>query len=316
MKQTDLSALTRQTTESFLEAQKRLMDVAGQDMNASVETAGKTLELLKPYPFLPVSELTREAVKSYVDAQKALMDVVVKAPNAAAKLRRRKAVKTVKRRRRQRLASPEDSTAIRALPGASYGVSIKLNASFGGTSALAEGRYFGMDLCANICQGEGNMGTITATPAAKISGGSFLIDEGLPDNVFTPEDFTEQHQLIAQTAEEFATNEIFPNIDRMEHKEFAVTRELLKKAGDLGLSGVDVPEAVRRHANGQGNVGDYRRPHCRNTAASAPPGVRIPASARCPLSISAPKSKRRNICPAGERPDGGSLCAVGIVFGV
>jgi hypothetical protein len=49
-------------------------------MNAGVKTAGKTLEILKPFPFLPVSELTREAVKSYVDAQKALMDVMVKAP--------------------------------------------------------------------------------------------------------------------------------------------------------------------------------------------------------------------------------------------
>jgi len=87
------------------------------------------------------------------------------------------------------------------------------------------------------------MGTITATPAAKISGGSFLINEGRPDNVFTPEDFTEQHQLIAQTAEEFAANEIVPNIDRMEHKEFSVNRELVKKAGDLGLSAADTPEA-------------------------------------------------------------------------
>jgi hypothetical protein len=52
-------------------------------MNTGVKTAGKTLELLKPFPFLPVSELTREAVKSYVDAQKALMDVMVKAPNGA-----------------------------------------------------------------------------------------------------------------------------------------------------------------------------------------------------------------------------------------
>jgi butyryl-CoA dehydrogenase len=60
--------------------------------------------------------------------------------------------------------------------------------------------------------------------------------------VFTPEDFTEQHLLIAQTTEEFANKEIVPNIERMEHKEFAVNRELVKKAGDLGLSGVDVPE--------------------------------------------------------------------------
>jgi hypothetical protein len=52
-------------------------------MNTSMKTAGKTMELLKPFPFLPVSDLTREAVKSYVDAQKALMDVMVKPPHVA-----------------------------------------------------------------------------------------------------------------------------------------------------------------------------------------------------------------------------------------
>jgi alkylation response protein AidB-like acyl-CoA dehydrogenase len=87
------------------------------------------------------------------------------------------------------------------------------------------------------------MATVTAVPAAKISGGSFLIEACPPENVFTPEDFTEQHKLIAHTAEEFALNEIVPNIERMEHKEFSVTRELVKKAGDLGLSAVDTPEA-------------------------------------------------------------------------
>jgi hypothetical protein len=47
-------------------------------MNANVKTAGKTLELLRPFPFLPLGELTREGVKSYVDAQKELMNVMVK----------------------------------------------------------------------------------------------------------------------------------------------------------------------------------------------------------------------------------------------
>src|SRR5882672_10332605 len=86
------------------------------------------------------------------------------------------------------------------------------------------------------------MATLTAVPTAKISGGSFLIEERTPDEVSTPEDFTEQHLLIAQTTEEFANKEIVPNIEKMEHKEFAVNRELLRKAGELGLSGVDVPE--------------------------------------------------------------------------
>src|SRR5579864_1812148 len=87
------------------------------------------------------------------------------------------------------------------------------------------------------------MATLSAVPTTKIPGGSFLIEECKPEEVFTPEDFTEQHLLIAQTAEEFANKEIVPNIEKMEHKDFAVTRDLLKKAGELGLSGVDVPEA-------------------------------------------------------------------------
>jgi alkylation response protein AidB-like acyl-CoA dehydrogenase len=87
------------------------------------------------------------------------------------------------------------------------------------------------------------MATITAVPKAKISGGSFLLDERRAEEVFTPEDFTEQHQLIGQTAEEFAVNEIVPNVEKIEHKDFSVTRDLLKKAGELGLSSVEIPEA-------------------------------------------------------------------------
>src|SRR5246127_1418195 len=86
------------------------------------------------------------------------------------------------------------------------------------------------------------MATSTATRIAKIAGGSFLIEDRTPDEVFTPEDFTEQHLLIAQTAEEFALKEIVPNAEKMEHKDFAVSRELVRKAGELGLSGVDIPE--------------------------------------------------------------------------
>src|SRR5438477_10730093 len=83
----------------------------------------------------------------------------------------------------------------------------------------------------------------TAVPKTRISGGSFLLETRQPDEIFTPEDFSEQHQLIGQTAEEFALNEIVPNIEKIEHKDFSVTRALLKKAGELGLSGVEIPEA-------------------------------------------------------------------------
>ncbi len=77
-KNVELSQLAREATESFIDAQRKLVDVAGRQMNANVKSAGKTLELLRPFPFLPLAELTREGVKSYVDAQKELMDVVGK----------------------------------------------------------------------------------------------------------------------------------------------------------------------------------------------------------------------------------------------
>jgi alkylation response protein AidB-like acyl-CoA dehydrogenase len=83
----------------------------------------------------------------------------------------------------------------------------------------------------------------TAIPSTKISGGSFLLEERRPEEVFTPEDFTEQHQLIGQTAEEFAVNEILPNAEKIEHKDFSISRALVKKAGELGLSAVEIPEA-------------------------------------------------------------------------
>src|SRR5712692_7987941 len=87
------------------------------------------------------------------------------------------------------------------------------------------------------------MASTTVSAKTTIPGGSFLLETRRPDEVFTPEDFTEQHRLIAQTAEVFAQNEIIPNIEKMEHKDFSITRDLLKKAGELGLSGVEIPEA-------------------------------------------------------------------------
>ena len=83
----------------------------------------------------------------------------------------------------------------------------------------------------------------TAIPKTRILGGSFLLEERQTDEVFTPEDFTEQHEMIAQTTEEFVVNEILPQAEKIEHKEFAITRDLVRRAGSLGLSGVEIPEA-------------------------------------------------------------------------
>jgi alkylation response protein AidB-like acyl-CoA dehydrogenase len=82
-----------------------------------------------------------------------------------------------------------------------------------------------------------------AIPTRRVTGGSFLLEERDVNDVFTPEDFSEEHLQIAKTAEEFATNEIVPAIDKLEHKEWAVARSLIKTSSDLGLSSVDIPEA-------------------------------------------------------------------------
>src|SRR5713226_8939135 len=83
----------------------------------------------------------------------------------------------------------------------------------------------------------------TAISKTKILGGSFLLEELQTADVFTPEDFTEQQQMIGQTTEEFAVNEILPQAEKIEHKDYSISRDLLKKAGDLGLSSVEIPEA-------------------------------------------------------------------------
>ncbi len=83
----------------------------------------------------------------------------------------------------------------------------------------------------------------TALPKTKISGGSFLLEERQTADVFTPEDFSEQQRMIGQTTEEFTLNEILPQAEKIEHKDYSISRDLLKKAGDLGLSGVEIPEA-------------------------------------------------------------------------
>src|SRR3954465_11016169 len=86
------------------------------------------------------------------------------------------------------------------------------------------------------------MATATAVPKVKVAGGSWLLEERNPNEVFTPEDFTEEHQQIAKTAEEFARQEILPAIEKIEHKDYQVTRDLLKKASEIGIANIDVPE--------------------------------------------------------------------------
>ncbi|MGH2348486.1 MAG: acyl-CoA dehydrogenase family protein [bacterium] len=75
------------------------------------------------------------------------------------------------------------------------------------------------------------------------SGGSFLITETAPSDVFTYEDLSEEHRLVGQTVRDFVEREIQPNADRLEQKDWALSRDLLQKLGALGYLGISVPEA-------------------------------------------------------------------------
>ena len=75
-----------------------------------------------------------------------------------------------------------------------------------------------------------------------VQGGSFLIEDRTTDEVFTPEDFTEEHHMIAETTRQFIDNEVIPRIDELEKHDWKLARELVKKAADLGLIGANIPE--------------------------------------------------------------------------
>ena len=74
-------------------------------------------------------------------------------------------------------------------------------------------------------------------------GGSFLIEQKDPNEVFTPEDLTEEHKMMAKMTEDFVKDQVWPVLDEIEEHNFDHTVRLLKEAGELGLLGADVPEA-------------------------------------------------------------------------
>jgi alkylation response protein AidB-like acyl-CoA dehydrogenase len=75
-----------------------------------------------------------------------------------------------------------------------------------------------------------------------VKGGSFLIEERAPEEIFTPEDFTEEHRMIADTTRQFVDNEVVPRIDELEKHDWDLARNLVREAADLGLIGANIPE--------------------------------------------------------------------------
>ena len=73
-------------------------------------------------------------------------------------------------------------------------------------------------------------------------GGSFIIKESNPNDIFTPEDFTEEHKMMKDSVIEFVDREIVPKKQRFEQKDYKLTEEIMSKIGELGFLGVSVPE--------------------------------------------------------------------------
>jgi alkylation response protein AidB-like acyl-CoA dehydrogenase len=76
-----------------------------------------------------------------------------------------------------------------------------------------------------------------------MAGATWLLEETDPADVLTPEKLTDEHRLMVQTTREFIDTEVMPNLERLEQKDWTVGRAILRKCGELGLLGINVPEA-------------------------------------------------------------------------
>ncbi|MCE3277907.1 MAG: fadE [Bacteroidetes bacterium] len=87
-----------------------------------------------------------------------------------------------------------------------------------------------------------NVKNPTSTMSAAIKGGEFLIKETQAKDVFIPEEWNEEQQMIAQTCTDFLAQHVWPNLDRIDAQEEGLMVDLLNKAGELGLLGISIPE--------------------------------------------------------------------------
>ena len=81
------------------------------------------------------------------------------------------------------------------------------------------------------------------TTTTTTRGGAWLIEEAT-EPIFTPERLSDEHRLIKQTADEFVDTEVRPALERLEQKDWALVRTLIRRSGELGLLGTDVPESL------------------------------------------------------------------------
>jgi alkylation response protein AidB-like acyl-CoA dehydrogenase len=85
------------------------------------------------------------------------------------------------------------------------------------------------------------MATAAAT-LPKTKGGAFLIEDRAPEEIFTPEDLTEEHRAIARTADEFWRKEVEPNLEDIQQQKPGVALSVVRKSAELGLTAILIPE--------------------------------------------------------------------------
>jgi hypothetical protein len=100
-KVTEITELAQHATEAFIEAQKKLMDVAGRQINAHLKATNRSMNMISPKAFTKLPAFTRDNVRHFVNAETALIDTVVKRhtehkPTAKAVHRRKRPVRTIK----------------------------------------------------------------------------------------------------------------------------------------------------------------------------------------------------------------------------
>ena len=79
---------------------------------------------------------------------------------------------------------------------------------------------------------------------AALRGGEFLIKNVTYEDIFIPEEFDEEQQMIAETCTDFIETEVVPNFDALDEHEEGLLPSLLKKSGELGMLGISVPEEL------------------------------------------------------------------------
>ena len=173
----------------------------------------------------------------------------------------------------------------------------KLTATILREMTRRQSRYGMVTMC--IGGGQGAAGIFERLKLMR--GGTFLLElRTRRSEIFTPEDFTEEHRAIAKTTDEFWNQEVAPHLEEIQHQQFDVLKKVLRKSAELGLTAVFLPEeyggmemdltSMMIVAQGWRATDPTRRATARKRE-----------SERCRCCCSERRSRRTSICPGWRR---------------